>query len=111
MVIIPIEAIPCKSFSFNTDVGQFHFRTYWSDFNSAWYLDLLGDEDVPLLAGIALMTGTNNLLAGTGIAQLDGCQLFMFDESGKGNRTFDGFGTTAKMYMTFPADGEVLPYG
>lgn len=110
MIEVPVDNTPCKSFSFGTPEGAFRFRTYWSNLASTWFLDVINSDDSVLLAGIALVTGCNNLLQGTGLDLFKGKALFVIDASGNGNRTFDGFGTDAKLYMTMT--GEVyLPYG
>jgi hypothetical protein len=110
MIQLPIDNYPCMSFSVTTDVGVLQFRTYWDSLLSVWRMDIIGSDGTDLLDGIALTTGSNNLIAGTGIPLLDGCALFVVDTSGSGNRTFDGFGRTAFVFMTFPTDTPVLPY-
>ena len=110
MIEIPLENKPCKSFSVVTDIGTLRLRTYWNTMASMWYMDYIGQDGANLLSGIALTTGSNNLIKGTGLVELDGCAIFMVDTSGAGNRTFDGFGTYARMFMTLPGETEINPY-
>jgi hypothetical protein len=108
MIEIPVENKPCKSFSVMTPIGVLRLRTYWNGMASMWYMDLLDKEGNGLVSGIALATGTNNLISGTGIPELEGCAMFVVDTSGNGNKTFDGFGDTTKLFMTFA--GETIEY-
>lgn len=110
MIELPVDNTPCKSFSVNTSAGVFRLRTYWNNLISMWSLDFIGTSDEVLIGGISLVTGVNNLIKGTGLDLFEGIALFVIDTSGNGNRTFDGFGVDAKVYMTL--SGEVyLPYG
>jgi len=110
MIKLPVDNTPCKSFSVNTDVGVFRFRTYWNNLLSTWFIDIIGTDNQNVVSGIALLTGINNLVAGTGLDELKGCAMVVVDSSGNGNRTFDGFGKDALVYMT--TGGEVYePYG
>lgn len=110
MTEVPVDNTPCKSFSFVTPEGAFRFRTYWNNLASTWFLDVIDQDDTTIISGIALVTGCNNLLQGTGLDLFEGKALFVIDYSGNGNRTYEGFGTDAKVYMTMT--GEVfLPYG
>ena len=110
MIQLPIDNYPCMSFSVNTDVGVLRFRTYWDSLLSMWYLDIIGADGSPLLNGIALLTGSNNLIVGSGVPVLDDCALFVVDSSGNGNRTFNGMGDAASVWMTFPNDQTLNPY-
>lgn len=110
MIEVPVDNTPCRSFSFGTPEGVFRFRTYWNNILETWFLDIIGLDDVPILQGIALVTGCNNLIKGTGIDELEGKALVVVDSSGNGNRTFSGLGDTAKLYMTMTGE-EYLPYG
>lgn len=110
MIEVPVDNTPCKSFSFTTSDGAFRFRTYWNNLASTWFLDIIDTDDSVMLAGIALVTGVNNLLKGTGLDLFEGKALFVIDSSGNGNKTFDGFGTDAKLYMTLTGE-TYLPYG
>jgi hypothetical protein len=109
MIEIPLENLPCKSFSVITDIGTVRLRTYWNGLASMWYMDVLGQDGNNLLSGIAMTTGVNNLIAGCGITDFDGCAIFMVDTSGAGNRTFDGLGSSARMFMTMPGE-TIRPY-
>lgn len=110
MIEIPTDTSPSKEFSTNTDIGTLRFRTYWNSFMPMWYLDIVGQDGNDLLSGIALTTGTNNLIKGTNVQELDGCAIFVVDTGDKGNTTYGGLGTSVRVFMTFPGEEAILPY-
>ena len=110
MIEIPTDNNPSKEFSVNTDIGTLRFRTYWNPLMSMWYLDVIGQDGLDLLSGIALTTGSNNLIRGTNVQELIGCAIFVVDTSGNGNTSYTALGITGRVFMTFPGEVQPLPY-
>lgn len=98
---IPVTNSPCRSINVTFPNGVLKFRTYWCGYvTSRWLCDILDADDNPILIGVVLTTGIDNLIQGSGIESLYGIALKVVDSSGKMNTTIEGFGNTALLYAT-----------
>lgn len=97
---LPFDNNSCSNFTVTIGNTLFNFRSYWSGgVTNRWLCDIRDGNRNELLTGIALVTGTNDLIKGCGIDILAPYRLFVVDSSGSGNRTSGGFGSTAIVYM------------
>lgn len=92
--ILPISNFPDSTFNFNVPNGVLKFRTYWSgDIGSKWMCDISDANGDAIVNGIALVTGCDNLIKGTGIDLLEPYRMVVYSPNGLENNTIDGFGT------------------
>lgn len=92
--VLPITSYPDSTFNFSTLDGVLKIRTYWSgSIESRWMCDINDSNGLPVITGIALVTGCDNLLIGTGKDLLDSYRMVVYSPKGKENNTIDGFGT------------------
>lgn len=104
--ILPITNYPDSTFTFNTATGILKMRTYWSgDISSRWMCDIYDANGNSLINGIALMTGCDNLLQGTGLDVLDPYRMVVYSLTGKENNTISGFGTDCKLLWMEISEG------
>lgn len=76
--IIPMTADGARRVTVEVAGKRITFRTYYSVGQSpVWLLDLFDTDGTPLITGIALWPGSDNVLKGHGDT-LNGYQLFVF---------------------------------
>ena len=81
-VEIPVTPAGERLVRVNIGAGTFVFRTYFvHGQDDHWLLDIRDNQENPLLSGINLVPGVDNLLKGMG-AVLDGHQLHVVATSG-----------------------------
>ncbi len=96
-----IPAIHYSKFTTDIDGKQYVFAIYWNNRDSSWYMDLLEEDETPIVQGVRIVLGTylgrrvNHELFVKGAFQA-------FDLSGENrDATFDDIGTRVEVwYMT-----------
>jgi hypothetical protein len=88
-----------------TPLGVLTFRTYWQPLDSFWMLDISDSNGNPILTGMPLLAGCQNLIAGIGQSILDGYSLAVFVTGSGGERTPTCWGTTAALIMAPAIEG------
>jgi hypothetical protein len=108
MTVIPLTNDGARTMTCETPAGQLTFYTYWQPLLSTWLMDLSDGAGNPLLTGMALVGGTPNLLAGTGLSQFDGYNLSVVEGNGGNSRSIDSWGNTAVLCLFNPGETPFL---
>ena len=76
MITLPVTSDGARTFTLNTGMDIFTFRTYYSvGQENYWLLDVFNENGDNLITGLALVPGSDNLLKGQGDA-MEGYQLY-----------------------------------
>jgi len=106
-VTIPITTDGARRITVNVGPERFIFRTYFvRGQDQHWLLDILDEQERPLISGINLVPGVDNLLKGMGDA-LEGYQLHVLLSSGS-EKDLDAPGNTMALVWFNP--GEENPF-
>ncbi|WP_394026567.1 phage baseplate plug family protein [Desulfovibrio falkowii] len=101
--IIPMSPAGERTVTVNVGPDVFIFRTYFvSGQDDHWLLDILDAQETPLITGINLIPGVDNLLKGMGDT-LKGYQLHLLVESGT-EKDLDALGNTMSLVWFNPGE-------
>lgn len=92
--------------SIDVPLGEnvFRMRTYFLPYISRWLLDITDTQDNPIIMGICLNTGVENLIKGKS-ELFDGQAIRCVSIDGSENNTPDSLGTTC--FVIYYEKGEV----
>jgi hypothetical protein len=107
-LLIPITNDGAASLNVTTPVGVLTFRTYWQAINSYWLLDLTDGNGVPIVSGMPLLAGCQDLLHGIGDSALKGYSLAVFVNAAGGERNPQCWGATAALILSPISEGSWL---
>ena len=62
--LIPFTNDGCRTIDIALGDNMFRMRTYFLPYTKTWVLDIMDQEDNPIVMGIALNTGVDNLVKG-----------------------------------------------
>ncbi|MBL4769532.1 MAG: hypothetical protein JKY94_17800 [Rhodobacteraceae bacterium] len=108
MQIIPLTSDGARRVAVNlTDTAALiTFRTYYNYLAPGWFLDILDEDEVAILTGLALVPNINILRAHPNAAAAIG-ELRVADLGGDGNTSPESLGNTA--YLAHYLPGEFVP--
>lgn len=101
MIQLPLTNAPASRVTVNTGSGTYAFVTYFAP-HGAWLMDILTSQGEPLLIGLALVPGVDNLLKGHGDL-FAGVRMQIECDPGTFNDTATSLGTTTRV-LWFTAD-------
>lgn len=62
--IIPFNNEGCRTIDIALGDNMFRMRTYYLPYTKTWLMDIMDQEDNPIISGIALNPGVDNLVKG-----------------------------------------------
>lgn len=102
-VEIPLTSDGARTFNINTGLDVFYLRTYYIDGqDSAWLLDIADSAEQPLITGLKLVPGSENILKGQG-DKMEGYQLFVYLASGEPG-ALEAPGNTLRLLLYNPGE-------
>lgn len=91
--LIPFNNEGCRTIDIALGENMFRMRTYYLPYTKTWVLDIMDQEDNPIIMGIALNVGVDNLVKGmSSIFKDQTIRCISLD--GKENNTPDSLGTS-----------------
>ena len=103
--VIPLNSDSPSTSEVSIGSQRYIIRTYFNSIGSQWFVDILNSDEEPLLYGVPLSVGYQNLLIGNGDL-FEGIKLVVGTTSGE-NRTSDSLGNTA--YVLVYTEDEESP--
>lgn len=101
--IIPMSSAGERTVTVNVGPDVFIFRTYFvAGQDDHWMLDIMDAQEKPLITGVNLVPGVDNLLKGMGDL-LEGYQLHLLVESGS-EKDMDALGNTMSLVWFNPGE-------
>ncbi len=111
MQAIPVNASGERTITVNVGPESFRFRTYFvSGESDHWLLDISDIQDRPLITGISLNPGPDNLLKGRGDT-LEGYQLFAAVRPGTTGQELEAPGDSLYLIWLNPGESNPLDPG
>lgn len=104
--IIPFTNDGCRTIDIALGENMFRLRTYYLPYTKTWIMDIMDQDEKPILMGIALNTGVANLVKGKGKI-FEGQTIRCVSIDGKENNTPESLGTSCFVY--YYAKGENAP--
>lgn len=109
-VLIPLTADGARSFNIKTNSDVFYMRTYYSDGQTPmWLLDIMDAEQNPLIMGLKLVPGSENIIKGHG-DKMAGYQLYVYLEHGEPGAV-EALGDTLFLVLYYPGEENLFSVG
>lgn len=107
--IIPLNSDGSAIVTVNTAAGLYKFVTKYNTIDNVWILDIVSPDDVPMIQGIALVPGCQNLLKGYGDI-FEGYSLEVYCVAGTENRSTNSLGFSAQVVLFSPDETSFNTY-
>lgn len=104
--IIPFTNDGCRTIDIALGENMFRMRTYYLPYTRTWVIDIMDQEENPIVLGIALNTGVDNLVKGKSTL-FQNQTLRCVSVNGTENNTPESLGTSCFVYY-YP-EGETPP--
>ena len=104
--LIPFTNDGCRTIDIALGENMFRFRTYYLPYTKTWVMDIMDQDDNPIVMGTALNTGVDNLVKGKAKI-FQGQTLRCVSVDGTENKTPDSLGT--KCFVFYYPVGETPP--
>ena len=104
--IIPFTNDGSRTIDIALGENMFRLRTYYLPYTKTWVLDIMDQNDNPIIMGTALNTGVANLVKGKDKI-FEGQTLRCISTDGTENKTPESLGTTCFVY--YYGKGETPP--
>lgn len=109
-VEIPLTSDGARNFNINTGLDVFYMRTYYSDGQTPmWLLDIMDAEQNPLIMGLKLVPGSENIIKGHG-DKMEGYQLYVYLDYGSPGDT-EALGDTLRLVLYYPGEENLFDVG
>lgn len=104
--VIPLTNDGCRSIEIKLGEKNYKLETYYMPFIKCWLLDIYDDEDNPIILGINLKPGIQNLVRGLSEFFEEQAMMVVTTDGGN-NDTPESMGNTA--FLLYFAKGDKLP--
>jgi len=104
--LIPFDNTGCRTIDVPLGENVYRLRTYYLPTIKRWLLDITNTSDEPIVVGISLNVGVDNLVAGKA-AEFDGQTIRCVSLDGSENDTPDSLGNTCQ--VVYYPKGETPP--
>ena len=104
--LIPFDNTGCRTIDVPLGENVYRLKTYFLPYIKRWLLDIMDTQDNPIIMGICLNTGVENLVKGKA-QEFDGQGLRCISQDGKENDTPDSLGTSC--VVVYYEKGEYQP--
>jgi len=104
--IIPFDDTGSRAITVELGENVFRMRTYYLPYIRRWILDIMDQEENPIIMGICLNVGVENLVKGKS-PLFEGQTIRCVSVDGSENNTIDSLGKTCLVYY-YPK-GEEAP--
>lgn len=90
-----------QQFTITMQGVTYTLRLHWCDPGSVWVLDIMDENQVPILQGVPLVTGAD-LLGQFSYLNFGGMLVVQSDPEKEVPPDFDGLGSTGHLYFVIP---------
>lgn len=95
--IIPFTNDGCRTIDIALGENMFRMRTYYLPYTRTWVLDIMDQDDNPIITGIALNVGVANIVNGKDKI-FEGQTIRCVSLDGTENNTPESLGTSCQVY-------------